>query len=168
VTNINILLSGNFAFMRDISIGGNRYTETIQKELGVSHEEAEKAKKGMPSGAEDEIAGGGVEGLDKDALNAVVETVSGEIASEIVRSFGYFRTTTGHEQIDRVLLCGGSAKLPLLVSFLQEKLEIPVEMADPFRKIAIDPTMFDMDYIREIAPMAAVPVGLGIRKLGDR
>ena len=45
IMNINILKDGAFAFARDISIGGNRCTETIQKELGLSYEEAEKAKK---------------------------------------------------------------------------------------------------------------------------
>ncbi len=156
VTNINILLSGTFAFTRDISIGGNRYTEAVQKDLGISHEEAERAKMG------------GMEGVDEEALSGILEGVSKEIASEILRSFGYFRTTANHDRIDRVLLSGGSAKMPNFIPFLQERLEIPVEMADPFRKITFDPAQFDPDYLRESGPMAAVAMGLGTRRLGDR
>jgi len=45
LTNINILKGEMFAFTRDVSIGGNRYTESIQKELGISYDDAERAKR---------------------------------------------------------------------------------------------------------------------------
>ncbi|MGH7273767.1 MAG: type IV pilus biogenesis protein PilM, partial [Nitrospiria bacterium] len=67
VMNINIVKNGHYAFTRDISIGGNRYTETVQKELSLSFAEAEKAKKGEK-----------VEGVNPEALNTVIETVNGE------------------------------------------------------------------------------------------
>ena len=45
VMNINILKGDFSIFSRDISIGGNPYTKAIQRELGVSCEEAERLKK---------------------------------------------------------------------------------------------------------------------------
>jgi type IV pilus assembly protein PilM len=157
VTNINVLLSGHFAFTRDISIGGNRFTESIQKEMGLSHEDAERVKLRLA-----------VDAVDPETLSAIEENVSGEIAGEIIRSFGYFKTTTNHEHIDRVLVSGGGSKIPNFISLLQEKLETPVSFVEPFRKITVDPMLFDADYIREIAPLVCVSVGLGIRKPGDR
>ena len=156
LANINILKGGMFAFTRDVSIGGNRYTESIQKELSISYEDAERVKKGES-----------VEGVDPLALDSVIENVSSEIASEITRSFGYFKTASGNESIDKIMLSGGSSKIKNLNSFLQERLEIPVEIANPFRKIEI-PSEFDSDYIRDITPIAAVAVGLGIRRLNGR
>lgn len=156
LTNINILKDGLFVFTRDVSIGGNKYTEAIQKDLGLSYDDAEKLK-----------LGGNVEGVDSSALESVIENVSIEIASEITRSFGYFKTASGNENIDKVILSGGSSKVKSLDSFLQERFEVPVEIVNPFRKINI-PSEFDINYIKEIAPIAAVVVGLGIRRLNDR
>jgi len=65
------------------------------------------------------------------------------------------------------MLSGGSSKIKNLNALLQERLEIPVEIANPFRKIEIPPE-FNSDYIRNMASIAAVAVGLGIRRLNDR
>ena len=157
VMNINIVKNGNFAFTRDISMGGNRYTETVQKELSLSYEEAEKAKKGES-----------VEGVNPETLNAVMDTVNGEIASEIARSFDYFKTTSLQEKVDRALLSGGCAKTKGLIPFLSDRLGVKVEMANPFNHVEINPKAFDVQYIRDVAPQAAVGVGLAIRRIGDR
>ena len=156
LTNINILQKGMVAFTRDVSIGGNKYTESIQKDMGLSYEDAEKAKKGE-----------GMEGVDSFTLDSVIENVSVEIVNEITRSFGYFKTASGNEKIDKIMLSGGSSKIKNLDNFLQSHLDISVEIINPFRKIEIPPE-FDGDYIRDIAPIAAVAVGLGIRRLNDK
>ncbi|MBI5192558.1 MAG: type IV pilus assembly protein PilM [Nitrospirae bacterium] len=156
ITNINILQKGMFAFMRDVSIGGNRYTESIQKELGLSYEDAEKAKRGE-----------NVEGADSFAVDTIIENVSTEIVSEITRSFGYFKTSSGSENIDKLMLSGGSSRMKNLNTFLQEHLGIPIEQVNPFKHINI-PAEMDSNFIAEAAPLAAVAVGLGIRRLNDR
>lgn len=156
LTNINILKDGLFVFTRDVSIGGNKYTEAIQKDLGLSYEDAEKVKRGE-----------NVEGSDSSILEPVIESVSTEIASEITRSFGYFKAASGNENIDKVILSGGSSKVKNLDSFLQERLGVSVEIVNPFRKINIS-SEFDSNYMKNIAPIAAVVVGLGIRRLNNR
>ena len=157
VMNINIVKNGNFAFTRDISIGGNRYTETVQKELNLSYGDAEKAKKGES-----------IEGLNPEALSTVIETVNGEVASEIVRSFDYFKTTSLQEKVDKAILSGGCAKIKGLVPYLSERLGVKVEMVNPFNHVEIDPKAFDVQYVRDVAPQVAVGVGLSIRRVGDR
>ena len=157
IMNINILKDGTFAFARDISIGGNRYTETIQKELGLSYEEAEKAKKGEA-----------VEGVQADDSQRVINTVSAELASEITRSFDFFRTTSAHENIDKILISGGCSMLNGIAPFLSDKLGIGVELANPFKNIKINPKDFDPEYIQHAAPIAGVAVGLAMRRVGDK
>ena len=157
IMNINILKDGTFAFARDISIGGNRYTETIQKELGLSYEEAEKAKKGEA-----------VEGVQADDSQRVINTVSAELASEITRSFDFFRTTSAHENIDKILISGGCSMLNGIAPFLSDKLGIGVELANPFKNIKINPKDFDPEYIQNTAPIAGVAVGLAMRRVGDK
>ncbi len=46
VVNINIISNGITVFTRDVTIGGNQFTEEIQKQLNVSYEEAEALKIG--------------------------------------------------------------------------------------------------------------------------
>ena len=156
LTNINILQNGMFAFTRDVSIGGNKYTESVQKDLGLSYDDAERVKKGDT-----------IEGVDSFTLESVIENVSTEIVNEITRSFGYFKTASGNDKIDKIMLSGGSSKIKDLIDFLQKRLEVPVEIINPFRKINIPPE-FDSNYINEIVPIAAVAVGLGIRRLKDK
>jgi type IV pilus assembly protein PilM len=157
VMNINILKNGAFAFTRDISIGGNKYTETLQRELNLSFEDAEKLKKGEP-----------VEGANPEALAAVIENINGEIATEIQRTFDYFKNTSNQEQIDRIYISGGASKLTGLASYLGEKLSLPVEMVNPFKNVEVNPKMFSPDYIQEVGPMMAVVMGLAMRRVGDR
>ena len=157
VMNINILKDEKSTFTRDISVGGNRYAEIIQRELNLGYEDAEKAKR-LES----------VEGLNEDSVIALVNTVNAEIASEISRSIDYFKTTTTYENIDKVVLCGGGAKINGLPSLLSERIATPVEIADPFSKINVDSKIFDLSYIRDVGPLASVVIGLALRKPGDR
>ena len=50
VTNVNVLSGGNTIFWRDISFGGNQYTDAIQKQLSLGFEQADALKKGESSG----------------------------------------------------------------------------------------------------------------------
>ncbi len=161
VMNISIIKGGVFAFMRDISIGGNRYSETIQREFNLNFEQAELVKKG-------EAPGGVSEEIDEEALINIVDLLNEKISTEILRSFDYFRTTTANENIDRILVSGGGAKVHGLIAHLSEKLNLPVEMANPFKNIEVPDTLFDPSFVEEMAPLATVGVGLAIRAEGDR
>lgn len=157
VMNIHIIKGGNFSFTRDISTGGNRYTEMIQRDLNVPYDAAERAKRGES-----------VEGINPDALSEILTTMNGELAAEIGRSFDYFRSTSTQETIDRVLLSGGTAKIPGLAPFMSERLGVPVEMIDPFRNIQVQAKGVDADALAAAGPQAAVVAGLAMRRPNDR
>jgi type IV pilus assembly protein PilM len=157
VMNINILKDGVSIFTRDITVGGNRYTEALQRDFGLTYEDAEKVKRGEDS-----------EGADKEQITGVMASVTDDIVAETQRSFEFFRSTTGSDKVTRVLVSGGCARIGNFTSVLSERLEIPVEVVDPFRKIKIDPKHFDSTAIAESAPLCAVAVGLAIRRPGDR
>jgi type IV pilus assembly protein PilM len=157
VINMNILVGGTFGFTRDISIGGNRYTETIQKELNVSYAAAEAAKRGQQNRE-----------ADVTAVDSIVATVNNEVAMEVSRSLDYFRTTTMHDQVHKLVLSGGGAKVKGLVEALAERCQVPLELANPFKQIDVDQKAVNADLIREAGIQAAVGVGLAIRRVGDR
>ncbi len=157
VMSIHIVKGGNFSFTRDISTGGNKYTEMIQRDLNVGYEAAERAKRGES-----------VKGVAPEALAEVINTMNGELAAEIGRSFDYFRSTSTQETIDRVFLSGGTAKIAGLAPFMSERLGVPVEMLDPFRHIEVNSKIVDSDLLKAVGPQASVVVGLAIRRPGDR
>jgi type IV pilus assembly protein PilM len=156
VTNINVLRGGVSEFTRDSALAGNRHTESLQKSLGLSYDQAEALKRG-------EL----VEGHTFAEAGPVIELANGELAGEIRRSFEFYRSTTQGDALHRVVLSGGCALLPNLSSSLSKALELPVEMANPFRKIIADPKKFDPDYLAFIAPQSAVAVGLALREPED-
>ncbi|HXY62567.1 MAG TPA: type IV pilus assembly protein PilM, partial [Nitrospirota bacterium] len=128
VMNISILKDGMSIFTRDITVGGNRYTEALQKEFGLGYEDAEKVKRGS-------IA----EGLDASNVATVMSSVTEDIVGETQRSFDFFRSTTGSDSVSRVLVSGGCARIGNFISALSERIGIPVEITNPFKNIRVDP-----------------------------
>jgi type IV pilus assembly protein PilM len=157
VMNINIVRGGTSLFTRDIPIGGNRYTEAIQREMGMSYEEAEETKKGERSA-----------GSNQATVTTVVDSVNAEVASEIARTIDYFKSTMSDADVQQVLLCGGGAQVKGLVTQLKDRMQANVEVANPFSEIDTSGTGFDQNTLAELAPLAAVGVGLALRSVGDR
>lgn len=156
VININVLQDGISAFTRDISMGGNRYTEDIQKALNISFTEAEAAKRGQQ-----------IEGIDQDRVLQVIQETNVEIAAEIGRTIDYFKTTVQAAQVDKVYLSGGGAKTHGLLEQAGERLGIPVEMLNPFENVHMAAGI-DIDDVNDLGPFLGVAAGLAIRRIGDR
>jgi type IV pilus assembly protein PilM len=153
--NINILNGSRSVFARDASVGGSQYTSLLQKELGLSFEQAEGVKRGMPL----------PDGVEPRPIQPIIETVSDTLALEMKKTVDFYRATAqdGEGTIQKILLAGGGSKLPGLAEFLGRRFEMPVEVFDPFRRIEVDERKFDPDYMREIVPEMAVAVGLALR-----
>jgi type IV pilus assembly protein PilM len=156
VTNINILKGGVSVFTRDITIGGNRYSERIQQDLGLSLDDAEAAKKGRYPGA------------NEAALKEAIAAVDMEVATEIGRSFDYFRTTSPEDEIARIVVCGGCAKIKSLPARISEQVGIETSVANPFARLDTTGLKISPEELAEVAPDAAVVVGLALRREGDR
>jgi len=157
IMNINILKGHTSIFNRDIAVGGNQYTDAIQKDLNLSYDQAEALKKGAR-----------VEGAAPENLPPILQAVSENIALEIQKTFDFFKATSSEDRIDRILLSGGTAKLRGLQDLLSDRFEAGVEVMNPFNSVTYNPRQFDPDFINEIGPQAAIAVGLATRKVGDR
>jgi type IV pilus assembly protein PilM len=160
VININIISNGVTVFTRDVTIGGNQFTEEIQKQLNVSFEEAEALKIGGGHGE--------TEAVVPHEVERVMGTVAEQVAGEIQRSLDFYASTSADSSFTRVYLSGGTAKIPALFRTIETRVGVPVEIMNPFKSIQIDDRKFDPAFIMEVAPMAAVGVGLALRKAGDR
>jgi type IV pilus assembly protein PilM len=160
VVNINIQAGGVPAFTRDISTGGNVYTEEIQKGLSVSWEEAERLKIGSSSPEESqEVVPHEVE----SAMRNVTDTVIGEIS----RSLDFFAATSAESRITRVFLSGGGSRVSGLEAAFQGKTNLPVEGLDPLARVRPS-SRIDSDFLEAVGPSLAVGVGLALRKVDDQ
>ena len=159
VVNINIVSRGAPAFTRDISTGGNAYTEEIQKALSVSWEEAERMKIG---GSRHEESQEVVPQEVEDSIRQVTDTVLGEIS----RSLDFFAATAAESRISRVLLSGGGSQVSGLEAAFQGKTNLPVERLDPFARIVAAGSL-DARMLEEIGPGLAVATGLALRRVND-
>lgn len=159
-TNINILNGVRSVFTRDATFGGNQYTSLLQKELGLTFDQAESVKRGMPL----------PEGAEVRDVGPIMDTVSDILALEIQKTMDFYRATVedGDSAVQKILVSGGGSKLTGLADFLARRFEVSVEMFDPFRKIKVDARGFDPDYMREIVPEMAIAVGLALRGVDAR
>ncbi len=149
--NMNILKGGISVFTRDSAVGSNIHTEALQREFNITYETAERLKKGEP-----------VENVSPEDALSVMELASEEIIGEVNRSIEYF-----NEDIHEVILSGGCALIKDFPKLLAEKIGIEVKVMNPFKNIKI-PKRFDITYIEEVVPLAAVAAGLALRQPGDR
>jgi len=155
VMNINVVKDSLTLFTRDVQVGGNLYSEEIQKQLGVSSTEAESLK----------ILS--IEAQDKSLIDVIVK-VNESVTQEIRRSLDFYNSTANDDRITKVYLSGGAAKSYKLSESISEKTGLPVEFINPFAKLKISEKEFDPEYLQEIGPLMAVTVGLATRRVGDK
>ncbi|MEZ5290321.1 MAG: type IV pilus assembly protein PilM [Vicinamibacterales bacterium] len=155
--NINLVSGGTSLFTRDVGIGGNTFTEAVQKELGLPFDGAEDAKRGLP-----------VEGVRHEDVGPVLQAVMENVLLEIERTFDFFKATAASDHIDKVMVSGGTSLVEHFSGALRERLGTEVDRFDPFRNVPIDAAALNGSNAADLGPMCAVAVGLALRKEGDR
>ena len=154
--NVNLVKGTRSLFSRDITVGGSQFTNVLQRNLGISFQQAEAVKRGVIDAAEE---------IDEKAIEPLMNDVTEIVAIEIQKTFDFYRATTEDNDmvVQKILSSGGGSKLAGLAEELSQRLELPVEVLDPFRNIKVDTRKFDPDYLSEIMPEMAVAVGLAVR-----
>jgi type IV pilus assembly protein PilM len=155
IMNLNIVRGGASLFTRDVQMGGNHFTQEIQKQFGLSGLEAEQAK----------VSGVGV---DDNKLRETMAKLTDALILEVRRSLDFYNSTAGDGKIAKIYLSGGGARLKSLPDAINQKLGIPVEVINPFQQISFNEKEFDPEYLQEIGPLVTVAAGLATRRPGDK
>ena len=150
--NVSIVKGTDFLYTRDIALGGESYTEILQKKLDIPFEEAEKLKKTSPE-----------QEADQPLVESSLEEVSGRLSMEIEKTIDFFRTTTESHQISCIYLCGAACQTAGLQDYLARELNLPVNILDPFRKIKLSDGMKTQSGWERLGPEYAVSTGLAMR-----
>ncbi|MBC7788509.1 MAG: type IV pilus assembly protein PilM [Anaerolineae bacterium] len=151
VTNVNILEDGVPLLTRDIPVGTRRLREDLQRERGLTNEQA------------DEL----LQGYDKSPhLDAVLATRGEEIAVGIERAAAFLATASRAQSLIKVVyICGGGARVPGLNEALATRLRLTVELANPLQRLRVRDGAFDALVIDEVAPLLMLPIGLALRQV---
>jgi type IV pilus assembly protein PilM len=149
VTNINILDDGIPILTRDVAVGTRRFREDLQRERGLSQDEAD----------------GLIQGYDRSPhLDAVIESRGEEIAVGIERAAAFLASASRSAgQLRAVFTCGGGARIPGLTEALTARLRLTVEQANPLANLKVRDDAFGSLVTDEVAPLLMLPIGLALR-----
>jgi type IV pilus assembly protein PilM len=152
--NVNIVKGTRSLFTRDITVGGSQFTDVLQRNFGVSFQQAEAMKRGVNT-----------PGIETKAIEPLMHNVTEVVANEIQKTFDFYRATSDDSTtvVKKILISGGGSKLQGLSDELSARLQMPVEVLNPFRNIVVDERKFDHGYMSEVMPEMAVAVGLAVR-----
>ncbi len=154
-TTLNILKGRMSVFMRDVSLGCQQINNKI---LAISKCSVEEAEKQYHS-EQGKLA-------SKEVLD-IIETVVADWCTEIRRALDFFYSTYPDDNIKKIILSGGGAKIKKFRDLLADETAAEVEIINPFKNFSVDDE-FDAAYLERIAPQAAICMGLGIRKMDDK
>ena len=157
VINLNVVQGGQSLFTRDVAIGGNAYSEALKKELDLDFEDADLVKKGVPVG-----------GATYEDAEPVIRAVTQTLLQEVSKTLDFFRATAATDHLDRIVLSGGTSRIEGLPEALSDRFDTDVELFDPFRRVTADADVLNDDQRMDLGPLAAVAVGLALRRAGDR
>ena len=156
-TSLNILKGNSSLFMRDVSLGCGQINQKIMSLIECSFEEAEQLKYGDKP-----------DRLTQEDLKGIVSSVVTDWCTEIRRALDFFYSTYPEDQIKRIILSGGGANIDEFRELLAAEASAEVESINPFKNFAIDKKNFDDAFIKQIAPQAAISMGLAMRKVDDK
>ncbi len=156
-TSLNILKDNSSVFMRDVSLGCGQINEKIASLVECSLAEAEEIKHGGQS-----------EIISFQDLSGIISSAVTDWCTEIKRALDFFYSTFPEDQITKIILSGGGANIKEFRQLLAAETSTDVEIINPFRNFSIDNKNFESSYLEQIAPQAAICMGLAIRKIGDK
>jgi len=149
MTNINILEEGIPVLTRDLPVGTRRFREDMQRERGLSAEEADQLLQGFER---------------SDVLDPFLETRGEELAVGIERAGAFLQSASRSASgISRIYTTGGGGRIPGLNRVLADRLRLPVELANPLEKLRVAEGVFDTMNVDEVAPLLMLPIGLALR-----
>jgi type IV pilus assembly protein PilM len=156
-TSLNILKGDVSLFMRDISMGCAQITQQIADQTECSFNEAEEIKTGRLT-----------DRMPEEELAEIFSGFSSEWTTEVRRAFDFFYSSFGENDISRIILSGGGANIEALRDMLGAETEVPVEIINPFGNLNINHSKFDPAFLEQIAPQAAIALGLALRRVDDK
>lgn len=115
-----IIADGETVWLRNISVGGNAFTEALSKQFKLNFVKAEELKRNAATSK-----------YARQILQTL-RPVFDDLVSEIQRSIGFYASIHRDSRIKKVLAMGSTFRLPQLQKYVQNKLQLDVARIDGF------------------------------------
>lgn len=148
MTTLSVLTDAGTPYTREQLFGGKQLTEEIQRRYSLSVEEAGLAKKqgGLPDDYETEV------------LQQFKETV----VQQVTRSLQFFYSSSAYDDVDHIILAGGTASIEGLAEMVATRLGTPTSMANPFVNMTFS-SKVNSTNLNNDAPALMIACGLAMR-----
>ena len=148
MTTLNVIHKGASIYTREQLFGGRQLVEDIMRRYGLNEDEAALARNG--------------DGLPDDYEPEVLEPFRAAVVQQASRSLQFFYSSSQFNDIDYLILAGGTALLPGLEDKIRTELGLSVMVANPFRHMTLAKNV-NAAALHADAPSLMVACGLAMR-----
>lgn len=148
MTTLSVLTDAGTPYTREQLFGGKQLTEEIQRRYSLSVEEAGLAKKQG--------------GLPDDYETEVLQPFKEAVVQQVTRSLQFFYSSSAYDDVDHIILAGGTASIDGLADMVSEKLGTPTSMANPFVNMSLSSKVNEVNLGND-APAMMIACGLAMR-----
>lgn len=148
MTLLSILEDGKTLYTRDQVFGGEQYTRSIVSYYAKTYEEAEQAKV--------------TNDLPPNYTFEVLAPFQTMLLQQVRRGIQMYLTTSGRDNIDYLLISGGTSLIEGVDKLLTDELGIHTVVANPFLHMETAASV-DRELLNQVAPQLMVASGLALR-----
>lgn len=148
MTTLSVLHNGRIIYTREQLFGGRQLTEEIQRRYGLTVEEAGLAKKQG--------------GLPDDYVAEVLQPFKDAVVQQVSRSLQFFFAAGQFNDVDYIMLAGGTSSIAGLDQLIQQRLGTPTLVANPFADMALS-SKVNAGALASDAPALMIACGLALR-----
>jgi len=156
MTTVIFIKDGIFHSSRDISTAGEFFNKTLRRNLGITSDAADLIIKGNKD-----------EKLDEQMVSQSLDYAAEELTSGINLAWSYYKNSVKTDTIDKIIISGGGAYIPGIVSMLENRYDTQVQISNPLAYINYDPSLFGSTNPQNIASFLTVAIGLALRQVAD-
>jgi len=150
--DIAIAENGQLYFTRSITTAGEALTRAISTDLGLEFAQAEEYKRAY-----------GVNQANLDGKVAkVLEPILEAIAKEIEQTVQFYQNAYKGKVVKQMIISGGTALLPEIVSWLTDRTGMETQVGDPFKKAVVSDILNKIP--KETRSLYSIAVGLAMKQ----
>ena len=148
MTTLSVLTNSGAPYTREQLFGGKQLTEEIQRRYSLSVEEAGLAKKQG--------------GLPDDYETEVLQPFKEAVVQQVTRSLQFFYSSSAYDDVDHIILAGGTSSIDGLSDMVAAKLGTPCTIANPFGNMTLSSRVNEANLAAD-APALMIACGLALR-----
>lgn len=150
-TTVNVLSDGVPVLTRDLTFGTRRLRQDLQREAGLTADDAEEILRGKGSG-------------EAGSLEVLVRDMAADVARGVERAATFLETQDVGESLGRVYLCGGGVAIPGFANELSQRVDVETHVASAVERLQVKPEALDFLQLESVGPMLMLSTGLALRR----